>query len=142
MVNHLAEKGHKHIGFITEMSQYNTTFEERIRGYQVASLIASGLPLCTAPKSIFTETKQTPSDYSVLTAISEYLRLIKHYGTGDHQPGIGIYPCLLEAHDSSLAYSTGCSGPAENLSCATGYNISIIDQNPRFIGRQARAAAG
>lgn len=140
VVNHLAEKGHKHIGFITEMSQYNTTFEERIRGYQDCIINRFGpTALHSTEIDFYPETKQTPSDYSVLTAISEYFAANKNI-TALVTTNLALEYILayIEAHDSSLKHiQLVVLDRPENLSCATGYNISIIDQNPRFIGRQA-----
>jgi len=140
MVNHLADKGHKHIGFITEMSQYNTTFEERIRGYQDCIISRFGPnALHSTEIDFYPETEQTLSERTVLTAISEYFadnRDITALVTTNL--ALEYILAYIEAHDASLKHiQLVVLDRPENLSCAKGYNISIIDQNPRFIGRQA-----
>lgn len=135
----LIEKGHKHIGYVSEISQNNTTFKTRTQGYKDCLITHFGLQAVKYVElDFYPENSHTTTEHDIKHSIVDFL---------DQYPEMSALITTNLALEYILEYinlhperkdiSIVVIDEPEYIELSNNQNMIIINQMPKEIGKTA-----
>ncbi len=138
-VTDLIKKGHKHIGYISEISKNNTTFQDRIRGYKDCLIAHFGLQAVQHIElDFYPEGSQAVNRQEIKHTIENFLDKNSKI-TALITTNLALEYMLeyIDIHPEKKNLLISLIDEPEYVGLTRNRNVMIINQDPKTIGRNA-----